>query len=195
MACEFSINSDNSAVYIHTSVCVGQVGTLEALQPGGENSHELHNVSDGAKTPSYESKHHQANPVCGCCCCHGTRTKCTQEQSERTSSSSRSVCLIRPHFILLLLLQFIAKASETYIHLRCGATLWQLDVQHFLQSERVKSVYPWVWKFFHSRIKKNKNFFQNKSCCWFFWKKLFNASPENKINFTSITLREKWIHL
>lgn len=129
---------------IHTSACVDQVDNFQAVQQCVVHSHRLHNVSTGAKTPDH------CTPSAQSClgCCHGTLTKCTQEQSERVSSSSRSVCLIRPHFILLLLLQFIAKASETYIYLYCAVTVWRLEVHLFLQSRRVKSVYPWVCEFF-----------------------------------------------
>lgn len=93
-------------------------------------------------------------------CCHGTLTKCSPEQSEWVSSSSRSVCLIRPHFILLLLLQFIAKPSETYIY-TYTAPLWYggFELHRFLQSRCVKSVYPWVREFFTAEWRKKYTFF------------------------------------
>lgn len=108
-------------------------------------------------------------------CCHGTLTTCSQEQSEWVSSSSRSVCLIRPHFILLLLLQFRAKPSETYIYililhrygmaaLRC-TTFYKVDAW---------SLFTPGCTNFSQQDEKNTLFFLNKSCCWFFFERNFS---------------------
>lgn len=105
-------------------------------------------------------------------------TKCTQEQSERVSSTSRSVCLIRPHFILLLLLQFIAKPSETYIYLYCTVTVWRLwGAPLFYKVDAWSLFTPGCANFSQQNEEKNIHFFLNKSCCWFFLKETFQCKP------------------
>lgn len=158
---------------------MGKIGNLQTVQPSGLQSHELHDVSDGATTPSYQSNWPQsAMSPQSCGVAMELLTKCTQEQSERVSSTSRSVCLIRPHFILLLLLQFIAKPSETYIYLYCTVTVWRLwGAPLFYKVDAWSLFTPGSANFSQQNEEENIHFFLNKSCCWFFLKETFQCKP------------------